>query len=237
MRVLSSLNEQLSGHVPLQLLRFESSALPAGTLTSLDDYIARMPPGQKDIYYLVAPHRGIAEESPYMEAFKGARKLVGGAGSTPAEADVVVAADAAAAAAVPSEAPSEPHVDDVEVLFLYASLDDFVMNNLREFSGRRLVTAETAELNPDTLKGLKPGGEAEPSPAAQNAEGKATSVPAGRLTEAQVAELGSWLVSTLPHRLSKVSKRHCRTCFACLPHRSAPRRCAQLIASHPRRLS
>lgn len=48
----------------LQLLRFESSVLPAGTLTSLDDYISRMPPGQKDIYYLVAPHRGIAEESP-----------------------------------------------------------------------------------------------------------------------------------------------------------------------------
>jgi HSP90 family molecular chaperone len=30
-----------------------------------------MPPGQSAIYYLVAPHRGIAEASPYMEAFRG----------------------------------------------------------------------------------------------------------------------------------------------------------------------
>lgn len=62
-----------------------------------------------------------------MEAFKGARKGV--SGSAPAEADVVVAKDAAAAAAVPSEAP-QPHADDVEVLFLYASIDDFVSESL-----------------------------------------------------------------------------------------------------------
>jgi HSP90 family molecular chaperone len=42
-----------------KLLRFESSGSPAGSLTSLDEYISRMPPGQSAIYYLVAPHRGI----------------------------------------------------------------------------------------------------------------------------------------------------------------------------------
>jgi aminoglycoside/choline kinase family phosphotransferase len=41
----------------------------------------------------------------------------------------------------------------VEVLFLYSSIDDFVMNNLREYNGRKLLTAETADLNPETLLG------------------------------------------------------------------------------------
>lgn len=53
-----------------KLLRFESSALGPGELTSLDDYIARCPPDQNKIYYLVAPHRGLAETSPYLETFK-----------------------------------------------------------------------------------------------------------------------------------------------------------------------
>jgi TNF receptor-associated protein 1 len=185
-----------------KLLRFESSALPAGTLTSFDEYVSRMPPGQKDIYYLVAPHRGIAEASPYMEAFKGAsRKLA--ASVTP---DVVVAADAAEAAAVPPlDAPAsdtEPHVDDVEVLFLYSSIDDGVMNSTREFSGRRLVTAEAADVNPETLKGLKPGA----GTSATDAAASDASV-AARLTDAQVEELGAWLVQVLPTRLSKVCCR------------------------------
>lgn len=185
-----------------KLLRFESSTLPAGSLTSFDDYISRMPPGQKDIYYLVAPHRGIAEASPYMEAFKGARKRVAAAaGKVSADADVVVASDAAAAAAVPpvdDSSVAELHVDDVEVLFLYSSIDDFVMNSTREFSGRRLVTAETAELNPETLKGLQPGG------ANAAAGDSAADQETTRLTDAQVDELGSWLLQVLPTRLSKV---------------------------------
>jgi HSP90 family molecular chaperone len=193
-----------------KLLRYESSALAPGSLTSLDEYIARMPPGQKDIYYLVAPHRGIAEASPYMEAFKGARKRVTAAASAsdPASTsspDVVVAADAAAAAAVPpvddaaAAAKSEPHVDDVEVLFLYSTIDDFCMNSIREFSGRRLVTAETAELNPETLKGLQPGADGKAAKDATGAGGELT-----RLTEPQVDELGAWLLKVLPTRLSKV---------------------------------
>ena len=93
-----------------KLLRFESSALPAGTLTSFDEYISRMPPGQSSIYYLVAPHRGIAETSPYLEAFRG-KSSAASAGSS---------------------------ADDVEVLFLYSPIDDFVMNNLREVSARAI---------------------------------------------------------------------------------------------------
>jgi TNF receptor-associated protein 1 len=120
-----------------KLLRFESTAAPPGSLTSLDEYVSRMPPGQGAIYYLVAPHRGIAEASPYMEGFKG-----------------------------------------VEVLFLYSSIDDFVMNNLREYNGRKLTTAETADLNPETLLGAAAGagaGAKKAAPAAAEGEGAASS--------------------------------------------------------------
>ena len=52
-----------------KLLLFESSTLTDGTLTSLDDYISRCPPEQKQIYYLVSPTRETALTSPYFEVF------------------------------------------------------------------------------------------------------------------------------------------------------------------------
>jgi len=198
-----------------RLLRFESSALPAGTLTSLDEYISRMWPGQKDIYYLVAPHRGIAETSPYMEAFRLGKRPEGTAAATPAAADGAAGAggDATAAPApAPTPAGPTPSSHDVEVLYLFSPLDDFVMNNLREFNGRKMVTAETAELDPAKLKGVDVQGK---DAAAGSTAGKAADgdKPAGGdgaapsvtpLTDTQVGELGSWLQSVLPKRLSKV---------------------------------
>jgi len=159
-----------------RLLRFESSQSPAGKLVSLDEYVSRMSPGQADVYYLVAPHRGVAEASPYMEAFKAA---------------------------------------GVEVLFLYSPLDDFVMNNLREVNGRKLVTAETAGLDPAKLKGAgdaaaaaaaagEAGKEAGSSKEAGKEEGASADVAATPLTEAQVEELGKWFTSVLPKRVSKL---------------------------------
>ncbi|XP_053132582.1 heat shock protein 75 kDa, mitochondrial [Hemicordylus capensis] len=53
-----------------KLLRYESSALPAGQLTSLTEYASRMPAGSRNIYYLCAPNRHLAEHSPYFEAMK-----------------------------------------------------------------------------------------------------------------------------------------------------------------------
>lgn len=53
------------------LLRFNSSALPdAEALTSLDDYMARAPEGQKTIWYVTAPNREAARLNPHMEIFK-----------------------------------------------------------------------------------------------------------------------------------------------------------------------
>uniref|UniRef100_A0A3Q3WL54 Heat shock protein 75 kDa, mitochondrial n=1 Tax=Mola mola TaxID=94237 RepID=A0A3Q3WL54_MOLML len=53
-----------------KLLRFESSALPAGQQTSLMEYASRMKAGTRNIYYLCAPNRHLAEHSPYYEAMK-----------------------------------------------------------------------------------------------------------------------------------------------------------------------
>lgn len=53
-----------------KLLRYESSTLDRGKLTSLADYVKRMPAEQKEIYCLLAPNRAAAESSPYFEVFK-----------------------------------------------------------------------------------------------------------------------------------------------------------------------
>ena len=53
-----------------KLLRYESSALDKGKLTSLADYVTRMNSEQKDIYCLLAANREAAEASPYFEVFK-----------------------------------------------------------------------------------------------------------------------------------------------------------------------
>ncbi|KAF0032695.1 hypothetical protein F2P81_014985 [Scophthalmus maximus] len=53
-----------------KLLRFESSALPAGEHTNLMEYASRMKAGTRNIYYICAPNRHLAEHSPYFEAMK-----------------------------------------------------------------------------------------------------------------------------------------------------------------------
>lgn len=52
-----------------KLLRFESSKDPI-LRTSLPEYCSRLKEGQKDIYYLAAPNRTLAESSPYYESLK-----------------------------------------------------------------------------------------------------------------------------------------------------------------------
>ena len=57
-----------------KLLRYESSALEKTQRTSLADYVKRMPSEQTEIYFLLAPNRDAAENSPYFEVFR-ARKF------------------------------------------------------------------------------------------------------------------------------------------------------------------
>ncbi|CAB4061136.1 TRAP1 [Lepeophtheirus salmonis] len=53
-----------------KLLRFETSTSLSGESKSLMDYTKNMKEGQKDIYYLAAPSRQLAESSPYFESLK-----------------------------------------------------------------------------------------------------------------------------------------------------------------------
>jgi molecular chaperone HtpG len=57
-------------HALGKLLRYESSGTEAGKHTSLAEYVKRMPEGQSEIYYLLAPNRQAAEASPYYEVFR-----------------------------------------------------------------------------------------------------------------------------------------------------------------------
>ena len=52
------------------MIRYETSKLPAGETITLSDYVGKMGEDQKDIYYLAAPSRELAEQSPYYEAMK-----------------------------------------------------------------------------------------------------------------------------------------------------------------------
>ncbi len=40
--------------------------------------------------------------------------------------------------------------EETEVLYMYSAIDDFMMNNLHEFSGRKLVTVEVSDVAADT---------------------------------------------------------------------------------------
>jgi HSP90 family molecular chaperone len=53
-----------------KLLYFETSKGMRGDISSLDEYISRCTPEQNDIYYLHAPTRDTALQSPYLEAFE-----------------------------------------------------------------------------------------------------------------------------------------------------------------------
>ena len=59
-----------------KLLRFECSSLPAGETYSIPEYCGKMKAGQREIFYLSAPSRQLAENSPYFESLKKAETEV-----------------------------------------------------------------------------------------------------------------------------------------------------------------
>ncbi|XP_046624593.1 heat shock protein 75 kDa, mitochondrial [Neodiprion virginianus] len=67
--VVSSYDQQEKEEIS-KLLRFESSTSKPGELVSIPQYCSRLAAGQKDVYYLAAPSRVLAEQSPYYEALK-----------------------------------------------------------------------------------------------------------------------------------------------------------------------
>ncbi|CAM9547706.1 unnamed protein product [Choristocarpus tenellus] len=59
-----------------KLLFFESNKGKSDELVSLDEYVSRCTAEQKEIYYLCAPNRELAEASPYYEAFRSSGREV-----------------------------------------------------------------------------------------------------------------------------------------------------------------
>jgi TNF receptor-associated protein 1 len=126
----------------VKLLRFESSLTEKGKQTSLADYVSRMQPDQKEIYYLVGPNRAAVESGPYLEGFK-ARNL--------------------------------------EVLFCYEAVDEYVMNNVREFDSKKLTAADHADVKLADLP-----------------------KPEGSLSDDDIKTLTKWLKDTLGERVADV---------------------------------
>ncbi len=178
-----------------KLLLFESSEMPAGKLTTLDEYVSRTAPGQSQIYYLVAPHRGLAEKSPYMESFK-ANKTNGN--------------------------------QSTEVLYLYQPIDDFVMDNLKAYNGRQLITIESSDIKMNHIDQQAVEKEAAKGDAADE-DKPSTTLPgvSTRLAEHQVRQLSDWLMNTaLPRRLKavKASTRLVNTPAVITDHESSSMR-------------
>ncbi|HKU41159.1 MAG TPA: molecular chaperone HtpG [Polyangiales bacterium] len=82
------------------LLRYESSA--SDKLTSLAEYVKRMPEGQSKIYYAQGPNRQLLLASPHLEALKKR---------------------------------------GYEVLFMTHGIDQWAVEGLKEFEGKKLVDA------------------------------------------------------------------------------------------------
>jgi molecular chaperone HtpG len=125
-----------------KLLRFESSLTDAGKTTTFADYLSRMGPDQKEIYYIVGPSRAAIEAGPYLEGFRAR---------------------------------------NIEVLFCYETVDEYVMGAVREFEGKRIAAADHG----DVKLSQQPKAE-------------------GALAEAEVKALAGWLKETLGERVVDV---------------------------------
>lgn len=90
------------------LLRFASTTHADGQTVSLADYIARMPEGQADIYYLTAETLAAAKGSPHLEAFRK---------------------------------------KGWEVLLLTDRIDEWVVQHLSEFDGKKLKAVNRTDLS------------------------------------------------------------------------------------------
>ncbi|MCI5120277.1 MAG: molecular chaperone HtpG, partial [Candidatus Electrothrix sp. AUS4] len=133
------------------LLRFESSATEAGSMTSLQEYVDRMKEGQDEIYYINGPSRGAIENGPYVEMFKKR---------------------------------------DIEILYTLEPIDDFVLSHLGEFEGKKLLSADRADLRlPEST---------EKNDEAQEDAGKE------KLAEAVQTSLCKWMKEVLGDKVKEV---------------------------------
>jgi molecular chaperone HtpG len=90
-----------------ELVLFESSATEAGKPISLKEYVARMPEGQKEIYFITGTSREMVSNSPHLEAFKS---------------------------------------KGYEVLFLTDPVDEWVVQALTEYDGKKLKAVDRGDV-------------------------------------------------------------------------------------------
>jgi len=93
------------------LVLFESTVTEPGAFVSLKEYVARMPEGQKEIYYVTGNSRALVENSPHLEI---CRKK------------------------------------GYEVLFLTDPIDEWVVQALTEYDGKKLKSVLKGELEIET---------------------------------------------------------------------------------------
>lgn len=89
-----------------------------------------------------------------------------------------------------------------EVLFLYSTIDDFVMGNVKTFGGRPLVSAETSTVDLSKEQPAAPKKEGEKETSADSKKDEETA--AATLSEEEVAQLSDWLKKTLGDRVREV---------------------------------
>ena len=127
-----------------KLLRFESTALDAGKLTGLDNYMDRMASDQEEILFLFGKSRESIEAGPYLEALK-ARGL--------------------------------------EVLLCTEPVDEYVMQTIREYKEKKILSADSDEVKLEKID--------------QEDEGKS-------LGKKDIKALCKWLKESLEDKVSDV---------------------------------
>jgi molecular chaperone HtpG len=93
------------------LVLFESTATETGKPVSLQDYVARMPEAQKEIYFITGTSREMVANSPHLEGFRS---------------------------------------KGYEVLFLTDPVDEWVVQALTEYDGKKLKAVDRGDVELDS---------------------------------------------------------------------------------------